>query len=619
VTGLQAAFHINRFLQIKESFQTPEGVAPTDVTSVKKACQCPVHGGRDLELYCETCGELICTWCALKNGKHCDHNYNKLEQAFERYKVEIASLLEPIEKQVTTIRTALAKLNACSGAVSDQQAATLDNIRSTFSLLREVLDNREAELISQLDGVTQSKLSGLAAQRDQIEITLAQTCSCLYFMRESLKTDNEGNVLMMKTSTIKQANGLIVPFPADLCTEADLEFLTSADMTTELLNYGQIFVPSIPDPSKCKVDVNSKVAIAGEKCSAVLHAINFKGESCKGFFEALEGNLVSELLGTRAGCGIERIGESQYTISYQPTIKGRHQLHITTQGQHIAGSPFRVAVTSPVEKLGNPILTIDGVVEPWGVSVNQRGEVVVTEWGGHRVSVFSPSGEKLFSFGTRGSGPGQLWYPNEVAIDGEGNMLLADGENNRIKRFTPEGISLGNYERLQFSLPTGIAFNASNNKIYVGDTFNDRLQVLTIDLTSSTSFGKLGSGKGQFIRPCGIACDSSGRVYVADRNNHRIQVFTADLKFLRMFGKCGQDVGELYYPVGVAIDANQMVYVSEQRNHRVTVFTSEGQLVMSFGVKGAGLGEFTSPKGIAVDKYGVVYVCDMDNNRVQVF
>ena len=79
---------------------------------------------------------------------------------------------------------------------------------------------------------------------------------------------------------------------------------------------------------------------------------------------------------------VERRGESHYEISYQPTIKGRHQLHIKVEGQHIRGSPFSVAAKSPVKKLGTPIITLDGVREPWGVVINQRGEVVVTEWGG---------------------------------------------------------------------------------------------------------------------------------------------------------------------------------------------------------------------------------------------
>jgi hypothetical protein len=71
------------------------------------------------------------------------------------------------------------------------------------------------------------------------------------------------------------------------------------------------------------------------------------------------------ITGTRARCSVERRGQSQYEIRYQPTIKGRHQLHIKAEGQHIRGSPFSVAVKSPVEKLGTPILTVGRVDAPW--------------------------------------------------------------------------------------------------------------------------------------------------------------------------------------------------------------------------------------------------------------
>ena len=76
-----------------------------------------------------------------------------------------------------------------------------------------------------------------------------------------------------------------------------------------------------------------------------------------------------------------------------------------------------------MEKLGTPIRTIGGVKEPWGVAINQKGEVVVAEWGGNCVSVFSPSGEKIRSFGTLGCGPGQFLYPRSVAIGNEGDIL----------------------------------------------------------------------------------------------------------------------------------------------------------------------------------------------------
>ena len=62
----------------------------------------------------------------------------------------------------------------------------------------------------------------------------------------------------------------------------------------------------------------------------------------------------------------------------------------------------------PLEKLGTPIRTIDGVQGPRGVVVNQKGEVVVTEAQNSMVSVFSPDGERLQSFGSCGSGQGQF-------------------------------------------------------------------------------------------------------------------------------------------------------------------------------------------------------------------
>ena len=98
---------------------------------------------------------------------------------------------------------------------------------------------------------------------------------------------------------------------------------------------------------------------------------------------------------------------------------------------------------------------------------------------------------------------------------------------------------------IQFNDPFDVTFNATNNKVYVVDCWNHRVQVLNSDLTFSSTFGKEGSGKGQFKYPWSIACDSTGKMYVTDSKNHRIQVFTAGGKFLRMFGRYGEGRGEL--------------------------------------------------------------------------
>ena len=634
VSGLQSAFHINNLRQIYEDSvkklespaATPGGeVGGTTVNSPSRnevQC-CFEHAEEELKLYCETCGELVCYQCVIKGGKHHDHDYALLQIAFEKYKEEITSSLEPMEKQVTIIKKALEQLNSRCGEIYDQRAAIEDNIHVTFRRLRDVLKVRETELIAQLHQMTQAKLKGLAAQSDQIEIILAQLNSCLHFMGESLKTGNENDVLMMKMNTVQQAKELTTPFQQDKVkpsTEANMIFSALADMTAMCQNYGQVYELGAPDPSNCHITGNGlEVAAVGVKSTPILLTIiNFGGKPCEEFIKC---ELVSEITGTRASCSVERRGQSQYEISYQPTIKGRHQLHIKMEDQHIRGSPFSVAVKSPIEKLGTPILTIDGMEKPWGVAINQRGEMMVTERGRHCVSVFSPSGGKLQSFGIFGTDQGQFNQPCRVAVDGEGNILVTDLDNHRIQKFTTEGKFLaavgtkGNGP-LQFNQPSGIAINS---KVYVTEWSNHRCHILNSDLTFSSTFGKQGSEEGQFYGPAGVACDSTGKVYVADYGNKRIQVFTAEGKFLMRFGEHGKGKRDLYEPRGIAVDTSGMVYVSEPYSCRISVFTSEGHYVTSFGRKGKGPGQFQFPTDLAVDNNGVVYVCDGDNNCLEVF
>ena len=638
VAGLQSAFHINRFLEILEDsvkkLENPavtpeEAVGGTIVNSPCNVVQCCFeHAEEELKLYCETCGELICYHCIMKGGKHHDHDYALLQIAFEKYQKEITSSLEPMEKQVTIIKKALAEVNTRCGVISDQQVAIEDNIHITFRRLREVLTDREGELIGQLHNIIQGKLKALAAQSNQIETTLAQLMSCLHFMGESLRTGNERDVLMMKTNTVQQVKELTTPFQQTMLkpnTEADMVFSALADMIAMCQNYGQVFAPGLPDPANCHITSKGlEVAVVGEKSTAILQVTNFGGKPCEEPIKSFECEIVSEITGTRASCSVERRGLSQYEISYQPTIKGRHQLHVKVEGQHIRGSPFSVAVNSSIEKLGTPIFTIGGLEGPWGVAINQRGEVVVIESKGHCVSVFSPSGTKLRSFGTRGSGHGQFRGPRGVAVDREGNILVADTDNNRIQKFTAEGQFLtavgerGNGP-LQFNKLNGIAFNAISNKVYVVEWGNDRCHILNSNLTFSSTFGKLGSGKGQFDHPCDIACDSTGKVFVTDSYNNRIQVFTSEGKFLRIIS--GRDQSrELNAPIGIAVDAScGMVYISDASIYGVSVFTSEGKFLTTFGTKMNGPAQFEIPCGLAVDNSGVVYVCDSNLNHVLVF
>ena len=637
--GLHPAFHINHLLEIAEELKKATADPPPSAEGAErvstsltpaldriKVC-CPEHDGKEVELYCETCEEPLCWKCIAKGGKHHTHDYEEIDKAFGKYRGEMTASLGPMERQLTTVKKALAQFERRCGEISDQRAAIEADVHKHFRQLREMLDAREMEVIRQLHQHTQRKLKSLAVQRDQIETLQARLHSSIGFMRESLETGRQAEVLMMKTAVVKQVNELTTTFSPDLLeptAKADLIFSTSVDFASACHKYGQVLAPGFPDPSKCHViGKATEAAVVEMTATALLQAIDIEGQPCKEPLLTPECELVSELTGTRTRGTIKRKGQNhQYEISYQPIIEGRHQLHITVEGQHIRGSPFSIAAKSPWEdyKLYIPILTLRGAEEPCGVVINQQGEVVVTESGADRVSVFSASGEKVRSFGSRGAGEGQFIGPTGVAVNNKGNILVVDNGNRRIQKFTQEGQFLTAVNTvgdgdLPFDNPRGIAFSASNNKLYLTD--GDCIHILNSDLTFFSTFGQQGRSNGQFKSPICIATDKTGKVYVADFNNHRVQVFTAKGKFVKAFGKYGEGRGELYSPVGVTVDTSDMVYVSERGNHRVSVFTTEGVFVRSFGSHGKHPGQFSCPRGLCADS-GVLYMCDSTNNRVEV-
>ena len=603
-----------------------EGDVARLVPPKKKVMFCSKHPTKELDLYCETCEELICQHCTVR--VHRDHQYDLVTDAFQKHKGVLVASLQPVEQQLDTVTKSLTQLDTQCQQITDQREVLVGNIHKTIQQLQEALEVRKTELIGQLDQITQRKLKTLAAQRDQIELVQTQLSSCLEFVKESLRTGSEGEILAMKKPVVNQVEEITAEFKAEVLVpqeRADIRFSASTpELTQTCQQFGKIYSHPVSPENCYATGKGLQVATVGEQGTAVLHAIDADGKECEQPLVNTSCELVSDTGGPTVKGAVQKKEKNKYTISYQPTHRGRHQLHIKVEGVPIKGSPFAIISRLPIQKLSTTIRTIGGLKSPWGVAVNERGEIIVAEYGGHCISIFSSSGEKIKTFGSKGSAQGQLSSPRGVAVDGDGNILVVEGDNHCVQKFIADGTFLTavgqkGKNHLEFSLPIGVAINHRNRKVYICDKENHRVQILNADLTFSSSFGSHGSGDGQFNLPWNVGLDKTGNVYVADGENHRIQVFTAEGKFLRKFGKKGSGDGELNNPTGVSIDSDDIVYATDFRNHRVSMFTSEGQFLRSFGTKGGGPGQFNYPRGIAVDRYGLVYVCDCNNSRLQIF
>ena len=597
------------------------------IPSKKLVLHCPRHEENVLKIFCETCSVVICTDCTIR--LHQGHNYDLVGEVFTKHKEEIVSGLKPVKEKLDKVQQALQTFDTRAKEINEQRVTMEANIHREFDQQQRRLDQQRIELVSQLDSLTQQKLKSLTAQRDQVEIAKVKLTSCLKYVEGGLETGTEGEVLAMKAPVLKRIEQINEEFdPATIQpeTKADIRLLTDGKEQVQKAyqEFAEIVEgePISPENSYITEGGLEGAAQVGEQISIEFYARTKTNKQYKGKLD-LTAELVHTRSTDRVRCEVVKQRNDTNQINYQPTKRGKHELHLTIKGHPVRGSPYSITVTPSPQSLHKPVRVVRGLNKPTGTAINSKGQIVVAESGGNCISILTPEGEKIRTFGTAGSGNGQFNNPYGVAVDKDDNIYVADCTNHRVQMFTSEGKFVaavggqGN-NNLQFYSPFGICFNKRNNNLYVCDQHNHRIQVLSTDLTFKNSFGTCGSANGQFQHPNCAAFDDANNLYVIDGSGHRVQVFTADGQFLRTFTNKAN--GEkLKSPRAIAIDSSNTVYVSEIGPHSVSVFTSQGDYITFFGGQEANEGQFSIIYGLSVDQSDSIIVSDYSNGRLQLF
>ena len=358
----------------------------------------------------------------------------------------IVDHLQPVKQQLGVVNEAIESFDTQRQLISDQRMEIEANIHKTVRRLQEALEERKTKLIGQLDQLTQQKMKSLAAQRDEFKLVQTRLSSCLDFVSESLRTGSQAEILAAKKPVVQQIKGMTAEFKPELLVpaeQADLKFTTTAELTPACRQFGEVYACPV-SPQKCHATGKGlEVATVGEQATVTVHVNDAEVQECKKPIVDIACELVSCRDATSVKCSVKKREGNQYEVCYQPTSRGRHQLHIKVESQHIRGSPFAVLMKLPFAKLGTHIRTIDGLKGPWGVAVDERGQIIVAEYDGKRVSMLNTSGEKMKTFG--------CGHARGVALDCDGNVVLVSDEH-QIQKFSPQGDFLTSVGRREASL-----------------------------------------------------------------------------------------------------------------------------------------------------------------------
>ncbi len=252
---------------------------------------------------------------------------------------------------------------------------------------------------------------------------------------------------------------------------------------------------------------------------------------------------------------------------------------------------------------------------PRGVDVAADGTLFVANTRDNAIQVYNAAGALSATFGSIGSGNGQLNAPTDIAVSGD-NVVVSDTGNQRLQVFTKTGAfvrtigSGAGSGNGQFSGPQRLAVDSSG-RIYVADTGNHRVQVFEFDGTFVRTIGASGTGLGQFNQPSSVAIASDGTLYIADTGNHRVQRLSTGNQFSLVANASLAFVS----PVDVTVDSAGNVYVTDSGNDRVHVFGSSGSLAYVMGVSGAAQGSLSQPLDLA-ESEGFLYIAERGNDRV---
>jgi DNA-binding beta-propeller fold protein YncE len=287
------------------------------------------------------------------------------------------------------------------------------------------------------------------------------------------------------------------------------------------------------------------------------------------------------------------------------------------------GNPFpRVPWKQTVGPFGHTGHTYE-VVENWArrpskwpfievsdTAVDAEDNVFVLNRGPHPVHVYDKDGIFLDYWGHD-----QFTEPHGITVAPDGTIWCADSFDHAVKHFTREGRllqTLGtryqNEPELSgrpFNQPTAIAIARTGN-IYISDGYrNAAIHVFSPEGKYVRSWGKPGTGPGEFRIVHSVHIDRRDQVYVADRLNNRVQVFDLDGNYLREYA-------DLHWPNYAVVGNDDLLYVAELQ-HRLSVWTLDGKLITRWGDDGESMdaGKFLGPHGITVDSRGVIYLSDV--------
>ena len=291
------------------------------------------------------------------------------------------------------------------------------------------------------------------------------------------------------------------------------------------------------------------------------------------------------------------IGSTNVVFTFDANPGATRSGTLTIAGQTLtitqAGSTYISAQTMNT-------LVSSGLNLPYGVAVDGAGNLYIADSANNAIKKWTLTNHVLTTLVSSG-----LNNPNSVAVDGSGNVYVADTGNNAIKEWVAATSNLTTLVSTGLYSPSGVALDTSGN-VYIADGHDE---VIYEWILSNSNLVTLNSLSPPYLcGPPSVAVDIAGNAYFDDKCGDALVKWTAVSSNVTTLTP-----GWFYNPTGVAVDGSGNVYIADQADNWIWEWSAVNNTLTTV------VAGFNRPGDVAVDSAGDLYIADTDNNAIKEF
>ena len=548
--------------------------------SAEQMSPCAEHGSVQ-EFYCVQCEVLVCGHCMLSEHKmHIDH-VKSAQEAQDRMAAGLRSLMQPSQEIVFIAGEVTGKIGEMKKDVVKASTTSANHIKQYFNQARELLAEREAGLIAQVEGESMKVIADLTQKEEVVRRNLAVLSRYMDQVRATLQQPGDMAILT-------GMHGLIATVEVSHKKIQDVSLAVSQRESLALSFEGTV------------IDFSGFGCLTGES-----------EDTGEGGYVIIKGISPVHPGPNTAIAETEPLYEEPM-VAYS---QSRPKLPPRIPTQRSTRKSVKVTVKHII-----PCETQAINMRPFGVAVGEADAVIVSDIQNHCVKVIARSGRVMDTI-TGPQNPQQIYGPVCLATDSESQLYILDKEGKKaIHRFKN-----GNFDSTftnkvsksrKLSQSWGMA--VTDDLIYVTDWQGSCIHVFH---TNGKYKDTLGCGqqsqKTVLKHPVGIAIMPDSSLVVADHDSHCIWrvIHTRDVVEFQQIGS--ENI--LNSPYGVAVTREGYIVATDTGSSQVCLFSPSGNFVTYLGEKGSGRGEFNLPRHVCTTSGGEILVADEGNQRIQIF